>query len=36
MVASVAEDNIIQVWEMASHIYKDDDDMPDVDESKIE
>lgn len=25
-----------QVWEMASHIYKDDDQMTDVDVDKIE
>jgi len=36
MMASVAEDNILQVWEMASHIYKDDEDMADVGEDEIE
>eukprot|EP00288_Rhodomonas_lens_P016451 CAMPEP_0177717134 /NCGR_PEP_ID=MMETSP0484_2-20121128/14870_1 /TAXON_ID=354590 /ORGANISM="Rhodomonas lens, Strain RHODO" /LENGTH=417 /DNA_ID=CAMNT_0019229189 /DNA_START=23 /DNA_END=1276 /DNA_ORIENTATION=- len=30
MVASVAEDNILQVWKMASHIYAEDEDDIDV------
>lgn len=29
-MASVAEDNIIQIWQMADHIYndEDEDDLP--------
>eukprot|EP00286_Rhodomonas_abbreviata_P007315 CAMPEP_0181341408 /NCGR_PEP_ID=MMETSP1101-20121128/30396_1 /TAXON_ID=46948 /ORGANISM="Rhodomonas abbreviata, Strain Caron Lab Isolate" /LENGTH=422 /DNA_ID=CAMNT_0023452687 /DNA_START=22 /DNA_END=1290 /DNA_ORIENTATION=+ len=30
MVCSVAEDNILQVWKMASHIYQEDDEGGDV------
>lgn len=28
IVASVAEDNILQIWQMAENIYHDEDDMP--------
>ncbi|MFS7946519.1 putative transcription factor WD40-like family [Helianthus anomalus] len=28
VVASVAEDNILQIWQMAENIYHDEDDMP--------
>ncbi|KAL9690076.1 hypothetical protein QQ045_010469 [Rhodiola kirilowii] len=28
VVASVAEDNILQIWQMAENIYHDDDDLP--------
>lgn len=30
IIASVAEDNIIQIWQMADHIYndEDEDDLP--------
>ncbi|KAM7260397.1 hypothetical protein ACFE04_016138 [Oxalis oulophora] len=28
VVASVAEDNILQIWQMAENIYHDDDDVP--------
>ncbi len=31
LIASVAEDNILQVWQMAENIYHDDDEVP-VDE----
>jgi histone-binding protein RBBP4 len=27
-IASVAEDNILQIWQMAENIYHDDDDAP--------
>jgi histone-binding protein RBBP4 len=26
LIASVAEDNILQIWQMAENIYHDDDD----------
>jgi hypothetical protein len=26
MIASVADDNILQIWSMAQHIYEDTDD----------
>jgi histone-binding protein RBBP4 len=29
-VASVAEDNVLQVWRMAENIYADDDDAMDT------
>ncbi|CAH9081735.1 unnamed protein product [Cuscuta epithymum] len=28
VIASVAEDNILQIWKMAHHIYHEDDDLP--------
>jgi WD40 repeat protein len=28
LIASVAEDNILQIWQMAENIYHDDDDAP--------
>lgn len=28
VVASVAEDNILQIWQMAENIYHDEDDLP--------
>uniref|UniRef100_A0A0D6QYT2 Histone-binding protein RBBP4-like N-terminal domain-containing protein n=1 Tax=Araucaria cunninghamii TaxID=56994 RepID=A0A0D6QYT2_ARACU len=28
VIASVAEDNILQIWQMAENIYHDDEDMP--------
>lgn len=33
VVASVAEDNILQIWQMAENIYHDEDDLPD--ETKV-
>ena len=30
MVVSVADNNMLQMWQMASHIYNEDDDGPDV------
>jgi histone-binding protein RBBP4 len=32
VIASVAEDNILQIWQMAENIYKDEDDLPISDE----
>ncbi|NP_001105556.1 Histone-binding protein MSI1 [Zea mays] len=32
VVASVAEDNILQIWQMAENIYHDEDDLPISDE----
>uniref|UniRef100_A0A3N7ERV1 Uncharacterized protein n=1 Tax=Populus trichocarpa TaxID=3694 RepID=A0A3N7ERV1_POPTR len=32
VIASVAEDNILQIWQMAENIYHDEDDIP-ADES---
>jgi hypothetical protein len=29
-MASVAEDNIVQVWQMCENIYLQEDDLPDV------
>lgn len=29
VIASVAEDNILQIWQMAENIYHDEDDLPD-------
>ena len=28
VIASVAEDNILQIWQMAENFYHDDDDVP--------
>lgn len=28
VIASVAEDNIVQIWQMSDHIYLDKDDLP--------
>jgi histone-binding protein RBBP4 len=28
LIASVAEDNILQIWQMAENVYHDDDDAP--------
>lgn len=28
VIASVAEDNILQIWQMAENIYHDEDDIP--------
>ena len=28
VLASVAEDNILQIWQMAENIYHDEDDLP--------
>ena len=30
VMASVAEDNIVQVWQMCENIYLQEDDLPDV------
>lgn len=35
MLASVAEDNIIQIWNIAREIYYDDKDVPMEDEEPI-
>jgi histone-binding protein RBBP4 len=32
IMASVAEDNILQIWQMAENIYHDEDDLPISDE----
>lgn len=32
VLASVAEDNILQIWQMAENIYHDEDDLPISDE----
>ncbi|KAK6930479.1 Histone-binding protein RBBP4, N-terminal, partial [Dillenia turbinata] len=34
VVASVAEDNILQIWQMAENIYHDEDDLPPDDANK--
>ncbi|KAG6425089.1 hypothetical protein SASPL_115513 [Salvia splendens] len=34
VVASVAEDNILQIWQMAENIYHDEDDLPGDDSTK--
>lgn len=34
VVASVAEDNILQIWQMAENIYHDEDDLPGDDLTK--
>jgi len=36
MMASVADNNVLQVWQMASHIYKEDSLGPDVPSSRLE
>ena len=36
LVASVADNNMLQVWQMASHIYSEDDDGPDLPSSRLE
>lgn len=36
LMSTVSEDNILQVWQMASHIYKDDEDDTDVDMKALE
>ena len=33
MIASVGEDNTVQVWQMAESIYRDDDDVQATDDS---
>ncbi|GLT31374.1 hypothetical protein SLA2020_061160 [Shorea laevis] len=33
VIASVAEDNILQIWQMAENIYHDEDDIPGGDEA---
>ncbi|KAK4405061.1 WD-40 repeat-containing protein MSI1 [Sesamum angolense] len=34
VIASVAEDNILQIWQMAENIYHDEDDLPGDDSTK--
>lgn len=34
VIASVAEDNILQIWQMAENIYHDEDDAPGEEPSK--
>lgn len=34
VIASVAEDNILQIWQMADHIYLDEDNVPGDDTTK--
>lgn len=34
VVASVAEDNILQIWQMAENIYHDEDDIPGEESAK--
>lgn len=34
VIASVAEDNILQIWQMAENIYHDEDDLPGDDLAK--
>lgn len=36
MIASVAEDNILQIWQMAENIYNDEPDDEDVDDEDLE
>ena len=36
LMSTVSEDNILQVWQMASHINKDDEDDTDVDMKALE
>jgi WD40 repeat protein len=36
VVASVAEDNALQIWQMAENIYRDEDDDEDVDDEDLE
>jgi hypothetical protein len=36
LLASVADNNILQVWQMASHIYKEDQAGPDVPAARLE
>jgi len=36
MVVSVADNNMLQMWQMASHIYNEDDDGPDVPTGRLE
>lgn len=33
VISSVAEDNVLQVWQMAESVYRDDFDMPTDDQS---
>ncbi|THG01288.1 hypothetical protein TEA_028206 [Camellia sinensis var. sinensis] len=35
VVASVAEDNILQIWQMAENIYHDEDDIPADESTKV-
>lgn len=35
IIASVAEDNILQIWQMAENIYHDEDDVPGNDPTKV-
>ncbi|KAF5732818.1 histone-binding protein MSI1 isoform X2 [Tripterygium wilfordii] len=35
VIASVAEDNILQIWQMAENIYHDEDDIPADDTTKV-
>jgi hypothetical protein len=34
VIASVEENNIIQIWQMAAHIYEEDDDDMEEENSK--
>jgi WD40 repeat protein len=36
LVASVADNNMLQIWQMASHIYKEDSAGPDIPAGRIE
>ena len=37
MAASVSEDNVLQIWQMAENIYNDEDDnAEDVDDDDLE
>ena len=36
VMASVAEDNVLHVWQMAENIYNDDDEAPNVPDSALE
>jgi len=35
-VASVADNNVLQIWQMASHIYKEDSAGPDIPSGRVE
>jgi histone-binding protein RBBP4 len=36
VIASVAEDNIVQIWQMAENIYNDEDEDVEVAEEELE